>query len=185
MNGKEAIAQYKDWHKERYGFGPTEKLIDKFCEINDIDIERIRKQAREEVTKVEDDSIVKHSKLPWRVEKYNPCGDELDNQIRICDEEGRTISHALYCEQSNYEYIVEACNNYEALETNYQNLLAEHQEICAIAQEQKQTIEDGNALIAKLSINVGKLLNILDYYKDLLSPSDVGKVEEIKKEVKL
>jgi hypothetical protein len=73
--------------------------------------------------------------------------------------------------------------NFRALETNYQNLLAEFQEVSAIAQEQKKTIEDDNALIVKLSINIGKLLNIVDYYKDLLSPSEIGKLEEIKREV--
>jgi uncharacterized protein YfeS len=73
--------------------------------------------------------------------------------------------------------------NFRALETNYQNLLADYEEVSAIAQEQKQTIEDDNALIVKLSTNIGKLLNILDYHKDLLSPSDVKKLEEIKKEV--
>ena len=174
MDGKEAIAQYKEWYQEFYGIKPTEKLIDTFCRMKGID--------REEVTKVEENKM-KHSELPWKIDKVN------DLWI-LSSEESEYVERGYFpvaqpIEESDAEFIVEACNNYEALETNYHNLLAEFQEVSAIAQEQKQTIEDGNALIVKLSINMGKLLNILDYYKDLLSPSDIGKVEEIKKEVKL
>lgn len=124
---------------------------------------------------------MKHSPLPWKIEK----GDELwilSSEESECVE-GGYIPVALSIEESDAEFIIEACNNYEALQANYHNLLAEHQEVCAIAQEQKQTIEDDNALITKLSANIGKLLNIVDYYKDFLSPSDAGKVDEIKKEV--
>lgn len=39
------------------------------------------------------------------------------------------------------EYIVEACNNYEPLQTNYNNLLAEYEEICSIAEGQSKIIE--------------------------------------------
>jgi len=40
MGGKEAIEKYKEWHIEKYGFPPTEKLINRFCEINSIEIKQ-------------------------------------------------------------------------------------------------------------------------------------------------
>jgi succinyl-CoA synthetase beta subunit len=155
LDGKEAIAQYKEWYFEFYGVKPTEKLIETFCKMKGIDIEQVRKQAREEVAKVENQA-----------------------EYKVCSvlEDVPTVTTA----SVQIPYTEE---NFRALETNYQNLLAEFQEVSAIALEQKQTIEDDNALIVKLSINVGKMLNILDYHKDLLSPSDIGKLKEIKKEV--
>ena len=148
LDGKEAIAQYKEWYKERYGFAPTEKLIDKFCKINSIDIER------EEVAKVEEQA-----------------------EYKICSmlEDVPTVATA----NSQISYAEE---NFRALETNHHNLLAEFQEVSAIAQEQGNEIEKLTAHVAKLSMNIGKLLNILDYYKDLLSPSDISKLQEIVKE---
>jgi hypothetical protein len=150
LDGKEAIEQYKEWYKEKFGFPPTEKLIDRFCELRGIKIER------EEVAKVED--IKECSVL---------------NDVPVVTNDTSIITNP-HMEE-----------NYKALETNYHNLLAEHQEVSAIAQEQKQTIEDNSALIVKLSTNMGKLLKIMDYYKDLLSPSDAAKLDEIKKEVNL
>jgi 4'-phosphopantetheinyl transferase EntD len=154
LDGKEAIAQYKEWYTESYGVKPTEKLIETFCKMKGIDIEKIREQDRKEVT---------------NVEEIKECSVLADVPV-VTNDTTRAIN-------SHIE------ENYKALETTYQNLLAEHQEICAIAQEQKQTIEDDNALIVKLSTNIGKLLNIMDYYKDFLSPSDIKMLDEIKKEV--
>lgn len=42
MNAKEAIEGYKEWYKEKFGFGPSEKLIDIFCRINGIEREEGR-----------------------------------------------------------------------------------------------------------------------------------------------
>jgi hypothetical protein len=156
LDGKEAISQFKDWYIEFYGVKPTEKLIETFCKMKGIDIEKIREQDRKEVAKVDE---IKASGV-------------LNNAQVVTNDTSGVIN----------PHIEE---NYKALETTYQNLLAEHQEVCAIAQEQKQTIEDDNALIVKLSTNIGKLLNIMDYYKDLLSPLDVEKLKEIKREVNL
>jgi hypothetical protein len=148
LDGKEAISQFKEWYQENYNVKPTEKLIETFCKMKGIKIER------EEVAKVEEIQV---------------CSVLSDVPVVTNDTSGAINPH------------IE--ENYKALETNYHNLLAEHQEICAIAQEQKQTIEDDNVLIVKLSTNMGKLLNIMYYYKDLLSPSDASKFEEIKREV--
>jgi hypothetical protein len=148
LDGNEEVEGYKDWYKEKFGFPPTEKLINRFCEIRGI------KMKREEVTKVEE--IKQCSVL---------------NDVPVVTNDTSSVINPNMGE------------NYKALETTYQNLLAEHQEVCAIALEQKQTIEADNALIVKLSTNMGKLLNIVDYHKDLMSPSDIKKLEEIKKEV--
>jgi hypothetical protein len=172
LDGKEAIIQYKNWYMEHYGVKPSEKLIETFCKLKGIDIEKVRE--REEVAKVEkeDEVIMKHSELPW---KFN------GNEIVSIKDEKCGIAGATNIE--DMEFIVEACNNYEALNTNYHNLLAEFQEVSAIAQEQGNEIEKSTALVVKLSTNTGKLLNIIDYYNDLFSPLDIGKLEEIKKEV--
>jgi hypothetical protein len=155
LDGKEAIEQFKDWYMESYGVKPTEKLVETFCKMKGIDIEKVMEQDRKEVVKVEEPK------------DYEACSILKDiPTVATAD------SHIPYSEA-----------NFRALDTNYQNLLADHEEVSAIAQEQKQTIEDDNVLIVKLSTNIGKLLNIMDYYKDLLSPSDKGKLEEIKKEV--
>ncbi len=148
MNAKEAIDKYKEWYTESYGVKPTEKLVETFCRINGIEVER------EEVVKVEE------------TKEYSV----LNNAQVVTNVTEHMADH--HTEE-----------DYKALEVTYQNMLAEHQEICAIAQEQKQTIEDDNVLIVKLSTNMGKLLNIMDYYKDLFSPSDIGRLDEIKKEV--
>jgi predicted choloylglycine hydrolase len=153
LDGKEAISQFKEWYQEFYGVKPTEKLIETFCKMKGIDIEKVREQDRKEEAKVEE---------------IKECSVLTDVPV-VTNDTTRAIN----------THIEE---NYKALETNYHNLLAEHQEICAIAQEQKQTIEDDNALIVKLSTNMGKLLNIVDYYKELLSPLDKGKLDEIKRE---
>jgi hypothetical protein len=147
-------------------------------------LEKVREQAREDVAKVEkgDERMIKHSPLPWKIDKEDDEIWILSSEESECVE-GGYIPVAQSIEVSDAEFIVEACNNYKALETNYHNLLAEFQEVSAISQEQKQTIEDDGALIVKLSTNIGKLLNMMDYYKDLLSPSDIGKLDEIKKEV--
>jgi molecular chaperone GrpE (heat shock protein) len=157
LDGKEAIEQFKEWYMESYGVKPTEKLIETFCKMKGIDIEKVMEQDRKEVVKVEEPK------------DYEACSILKDiPTVATAD------SHIPYSEA-----------NFRALDTNYQNLLAEFQEISAIAQEQRKTIEDDNALIVKLSTNIGKLLNILDYYEDFLSPSDKGKLGEIKKEVGL
>lgn len=54
MDGKEAIEQFKEWYFESYGVKPTEKLIETFCKMKGIDIEKIREQARKEVANVEE-----------------------------------------------------------------------------------------------------------------------------------
>ena len=154
MDGKEAIESYKEWYLEFYNVKPTEKLIETFCKIKDIDLDKVREQVREDVAKVEE---TKERSV-------------LNDVLVVTNETSGAINP--YTE-----------DNYKALETTYQNMLAEYQEVCAIAQEQKQVIENRDVLIVKLSTNMGKLLNIMDYYKDLLSPSDIGKLEKIKKEV--
>jgi hypothetical protein len=153
MDGKKAIEGYKEWYCEHYNTKPTEKLIETFCRINGIEIER------KEVAKVAD---------------YKECSVLNDVPLNdvpvVTNETIREINQ--YTEE-----------NYKALETNYHNLFAEFQEVSAIAQEQKNEIQKCAAIIAKLSINIGKLLNIVEYYRELFSPSDIGKLEEIKKEV--
>lgn len=156
MDGKEAIEQYKDWYHENYNRKPTEKLVETFCKIKGIDIEQIREQPREEVAKVEEAT------------EYKVCS-ALDDVPTVAS--GGT---------EKLEYTED---NFRALETNYHNLLAEFQEVSAIAQEQGNEIEKLTALVAKLSANIGTLLNILDYYKDMFSPSDISKLQEIVKEV--
>jgi hypothetical protein len=155
LDGKEAIAQYKEWYMENYGVKPTEKLIETFCKIKGIDIEQIREQTRKEVAKVEEQA-----------------------EYKVCSvlEDVPTVATA--STQISYTE-----DNFRALETNYHNLLAEFQEVSAIAQFREGEIEELSALVAKQSINIGKLLNILDYYKDMFSPSDIAKLEELKKEV--
>jgi hypothetical protein len=155
LDGKETIEQFKEWYFESYGVKPTEKLIETFCKMKGIEIEKIREQDRKEVT---------------NVEEIKECSVLADVPVVTNDTSGAINPH------------IE--ENYKALETTYHNLLAEHQEVCAIAQEQKQTIEDDNALLVKLSTNIGKLLNIMNYYKDFLSPSDIKMLDEIKKEVR-
>lgn len=93
---------------------------------------------------------MKHSPLPWKIDK----GDELwilSSEESECVE-GGYIPVAQPIEEYDAEFIVEACNNYEALENNHQNLLAEHQEALAIIQEQRNTIqqlEARNDILAK------------------------------------
>ncbi|HUV84237.1 MAG TPA: hypothetical protein VMV86_00925, partial [Methanosarcinales archaeon] len=112
MDGKEAISQYKEWYIEHYGVKPTEKLIETFCKIKGIDIEQIREQTREEVVKVEEQADYK----VCSVLKDVPTVATASTQIPYTDE------------------------NFRALETNYHNLLAEFQEVSAIAQEQGSEI---------------------------------------------
>jgi hypothetical protein len=124
LDSKEAIAQYKEWYFEFYGVKPTEKLIDTFCKMKGIEIER----EREEVAKVEETKL-KHSKLPWRLEI-------IDDEPTIVNADKEPLIAG-----TDDAFIVEVCNNYEALETNYQNLLSDYEEICTIAQEQAKIIE--------------------------------------------
>jgi archaellum component FlaC len=178
LDGKEAIAQYKEWYFEFYGVKPTEKLIETFCKIKGIDIEQVREQNRE-ATKVEEgnEGMMKHSELPWKVERHGVF------KSQIIDTNGKVIANDVDSGMTA-DYIVEVCNNYEALNTNYQNLLGEFEEVSSIAKFRSEEIEELSAMVAKMSTNIGKLLNILDYYKDLLSPSDIAKLKEIKKEVR-
>jgi DNA primase catalytic subunit len=155
LDGKEAIAQYKEWYMESYGVKPTEKLIETFCKINGIDIEQVREQNRKEVAKVEEQA-----------------------EYKVCSvlEDVPTVTTA----STQIPYTED---NFRALETNYHNMLAEFQEVSAIAQEQGNEIEKFISLTKKLSVNIVKLLEIMGYYKDLLSPTDASKLQEIVKEI--
>lgn len=116
MDGREAIAQYKEWYYEFYGVKPTEKLIEIFCKIKGIDIEKIREQAREEVAKVEESK------------EYEICSALKDVPTKSTD----STAHMAI------QYTEE---NFRALETNYNNLLSDYEEICNISQEQAKIIE--------------------------------------------
>jgi hypothetical protein len=129
VNAKEAIDKYKEWYAELYGIKPSEKLIETFCKMKGIDIEKIRESERKGVAKVEEtkaDVLLSHTQVATNVTEHIP-------------------SH--HTEE-----------NYKALETNYHNLLAEHQEVCAIAQEQSDKIEE---LEAKADLLAGYLAGIL------------------------
>lgn len=146
MDGKAAIVQYKEWYQEFYGVKPTEKLIETFCKIKGIEIEQVREQPEEEndITNAEDEIMMKHSPLPWKADYfdagtggseklciYRKTEDSIMVQT-IAIVEQPNIDH--YIAGDNAVFIIEACNNYEALQTNYNNLLGEYEKACAAIQ---------------------------------------------------
>lgn len=152
MEGRESISQYKDWYKEKYGFGPTEKLIDRFCKLNDIDIER------EEVVKVED------------AEKYEVCSI-LKDTATVTSAGTEPIAIFPYTEA-----------NFRALETNYQNLLGEFEDVCAISHlKDKKNVE----LIEKINVLVSGYETVIELivepFKDQLQPDNLEELAKVER----
>jgi hypothetical protein len=78
------------------------------------------------------------------------------------------------------EYIAEACNNYNPLQTNYNNLLQEHEEVCAVNQANAKEAEEfrqlSRELLGALSlISTVFALNIRNY-KRFISYTDSVKL---------
>lgn len=73
--------------------------------------------------------------------------------------------------------------NFKALETNYHNLLAEFQEVSAIAQEQGNEIYTLAKHLTKATSDVKTLLDMLKPYRDMMSAMDFVKLQEIEKYV--
>lgn len=149
MDGKEAIAQFKDWYMESYGVKPTEKLIATFCKMKGIEIER------EEVTNVEE-----------QVE-YKVCS-VLDDVPVVTNVTEGAINQ--YTEE-----------NYKALETNYHNLLAEHQEISAIALELKQVNEKFESKLDILANYLVVTMKMIKKYRRHLPDEFLKELGEIEK----
>jgi hypothetical protein len=139
VNAKEAIDKYKEWYTELYGVKPSEKLIETFCKMKGIDIEKIRDPERKEVAKVEDKK--QHSVLINVPVVTNETTDFTNHQSE---------------------------ENYKALETNYHNLLAEHQEVCAIAHEQSDKIEKLEVKTDILASNLAGILKVMAKHRSLI-----------------
>lgn len=107
------VAEFKDWYKKQYSIEPSEKLVDRFCQINGI-------EQKEEKAMIEPCSILKD--VP-------------------------TIT-------TNTTAPVQQADNYKLLETNYNNLLAEFEEISAIASEQNMEIDEYAAVLVQTWDNI-------------------------------
>jgi hypothetical protein len=183
LDGKEAIIQYKNWYMEHYGVKPSEKLIETFCKLKGIDIEKVRE--REEVAKVEE-GMIKHSKLPWKCDYFDnqETGEKLiiyNDEHSIAEVIQPNIEH--YLAKENADFIVEACNNYEALETNYNNLLAEFQEVSAIAQEQGNEIEKLEGKADTLANYLAGIIKVMAKHRHILPDDVLVELAEIEKYV--
>jgi archaellum component FlaC len=154
LDGKEAISQFKEWYMESYGVKPTEKLIKTFCKMKGIDIEQLRELDREEVAKL--DETKECSMLNNAPVVTNVTMDEVNPHAE---------------------------ENYKALETTYQNLLAEHQEVCAIAEEQKNYISRLEARVDILSAQIKTVIKFFNPCRHHLHPNSRDELVEIEKYV--
>jgi hypothetical protein len=155
LDGKEAIEQFKEWYMESYGVKPTEKLIETFCKMKGIDIEQVKEQNRKEVAKVEEQAEYKVCSVLQDV----PTVATASTQIPFTEE------------------------NFRALETNYQNLLADYEEVSAIAQAKDREISILVKHLTKATSDIKALLNMIKPYRDMLSAMDFKALQEIEKDV--
>lgn len=159
MEAKEAILQYKDWYKERYGFAPTEKLIDKFCKLNSIEIKQ------EEVAKVEE------------AEKYKICSI-LKDVATVTNAGTEPIATIPYTEA-----------NFRALETNYQNLLGEYEEVCAVTKlkdkENDVLIAREDVLVASIEAIIVVLVVLVEPFKDQMQPENLEELAKVERYLEL
>ena len=107
---------------------------------------------------------MEHSKLPWRVKPIKwfekmKCGEDIQHIGYVI----KDANEDLVDNENDNNFIVEACNNYERLkaevnswETNYNNLLAQYEEISAIAYSKSEEVERYKRAIEDMKARYGE-----------------------------